>query len=68
MANSEFEEKVANYNESQRSAFHCVCEYAMTRHQHHMGEFESSPEPRKVFITGGAGTGKNYVINVIQCT
>ena len=65
MTDAEFEQRVPSLNDFQRGAFGCVAEYACARHQHHMGE-GPAPSPLRLFITGGAGTGKSHVISVIH--
>jgi len=65
MTDAEFEQKVASLDNSQRGAFAGVVQYTCARHQHHMGE-GVAPSPLRLFITGGACTGKSHVINVIR--
>ena len=53
-------------NESQRLAFQKVLNYTTARHEYQMHAVESPPEPLRLFITGGAGTGKSHVISVVH--
>ena len=64
--NDEFAEKVASLNESQRAAYRAVVEFTRLLHGYQMGTLDTLPRPLRLFITGGAGTGKSHVISVIR--
>ena len=55
----EFAEKVASLNESQRAAYQAVVEFTHLLHGYQMGTLDTPPRPLRLFITGGAGTGKS---------
>ena len=70
MTDVEYNNKVAGLNNSQREAFDRVVQYTHACHQYYMRERESLPEPLHVFITGGAGTGKEWsdmLCAVLEC-
>ena len=60
-----FTELVCNLNARQREAFDMVVQYTSSLHKFHLGQ-EAQPKPIRIFITGGAGMGKSYVIRVIR--
>ena len=67
MTDAEYHRKVDSLNESQRLAFQKVLNYTTARHEYQMHAVESPPpEPLRLFITGGAGTGKSHVISVVH--
>ena len=66
MTDAEYHQKVESLNESQRLAFQKVLNYTTARHEYQMHAVESPPEPLRLFITGGAGTGKSHVISVVS--
>ena len=41
-------------------------EFTHSLHGYRMGNLETPPQPLRLFITGGAGTGKSHVISVIR--
>ena len=66
MTDAEYRRKVDSLNESQRLAFQKVLNYTTARHEYQMHAVESPPEPLRLFITSGAGTGKSHVISVVH--
>ena len=66
MTDAEYRRKVDSLNESQRLAFQKLLNYTTARHEYQMHAVESPPEPLRLFITGGAGTGKSHVISVVH--
>uniref|UniRef100_A0A1X7V572 ATP-dependent DNA helicase n=1 Tax=Amphimedon queenslandica TaxID=400682 RepID=A0A1X7V572_AMPQE len=65
-SNSEFEATITSLNDSQRVPYEKVLEYSRAVHDFQMRTRESLPSPFRMFITGGAGTGKSHVISVIK--
>ena len=63
---TEFADKVASLNESQQVAYRVIMEFTCSLHNYQMGTAEALPQPLRLFITGGAGTGKSHVISVIR--
>ena len=66
LTDAEYHRKVDSLNESQSLAFQNVLNYTTARHGYHMHSVESPPEPLRLFITGGTGTGKSHVISVVH--
>ena len=66
MMDAQYHRKVDSLNESQRLAFQKVLNYTTARHEYQMYGVESPPEPLRLFITSGAGTGKSHVISVVH--
>ena len=48
-----------------RVPYEKIVEYTRAVLEYRMGNRESMPNPLRIFITGGAGTGKSHVISVI---
>ena len=65
-SDSDFESRIASLNDSQRVPYEKVLEYSRAEHEFRMRTRESMPSPFRMFITGGAGTGKSHVISVIK--
>ena len=65
-SDSEFEARIASLNDSQRVPYEKILEYSRGVHDFHMKIRESMRSPFRMFITGGAGTGKSHVISVIK--
>ena len=65
-SDSEFEARIASLNDSQRVPYEKILEYSRGVHDFQMKIRESMPSPFRMFITGGAGTGKSHVISVIK--
>ena len=63
---AEFEERVSSLNDSQRVAYQMIVDYTRSSHNYLMGTRNTPPENLRLFITGGAGTGKSHVISVIK--
>ena len=59
MTDAEYRRKVDSLNESQCLAFQKVLNYTAARHEYQMHAVQSPPEPLRLFITGGTGTGKS---------
>ena len=69
MSDCEYEGKVKSLNASQQEAFKLVVQYTRERVAHtqnpkHVG----APEPLRIFLTGGAGTGKSDTGACRACT
>ena len=56
---AEFEERVSSHNDSQRVAYQMIVDYTRSSYKYLMGTRNTSPESLRLFITGGAGTGKS---------
>ena len=63
---AEYEARVSSPNGSQRVPYEKIVEYTITVLEYRMGNRESMPNPLRIFITGGASTGKNHVISVVK--
>uniref|UniRef100_A0A1X7SHG0 ATP-dependent DNA helicase n=1 Tax=Amphimedon queenslandica TaxID=400682 RepID=A0A1X7SHG0_AMPQE len=64
-SDSDFEARIA-LNETQRVPYEKVLDNSRSVHDFQMRTRESMPSPFRMFITGGAGTGKSYEISVIK--
>ena len=62
----EYDARVSSLNESQRALYEKIVEYTRAVLEYRMGKRESMPNPLRIFIIGGAGTGKSHVISVIK--
>ena len=65
-SDSEFEVGIPSLNDSQRVPYENSLEYSRGVHDFQMKMRESMPSLFRMFITGGAGTGKSHVISVIK--
>ena len=67
MTDREYEGKVNSLNETQQKAFRLVVQYTRERVAHaQKPKHVSAPQPLRIFLTGGAGTGKSHFITVIR--
>uniref|UniRef100_A0A1X7US12 ATP-dependent DNA helicase n=1 Tax=Amphimedon queenslandica TaxID=400682 RepID=A0A1X7US12_AMPQE len=65
-SDSEFEASIASLDDSQKVPYEKVLEYSRAVHDFQMRTRQSMPSHFRMFITGGAGTGKSHVISVIK--
>ena len=62
--NETFYEMCSRLNEGQQDLFNYIMKWAM-RYQLNKENDEIEPDPFQIFLSGGAGVGKTYLVNVI---
>jgi hypothetical protein len=66
MSTSEYKMLISSLNREQQQSFLEVVRWNAQMHEYHMGRLSNPPAQLMLFISGGAGTGKSYLIRAIE--
>ncbi|XP_078677726.1 uncharacterized protein LOC144914113 [Branchiostoma floridae x Branchiostoma belcheri] len=66
LTDEKYQQLIQSLTPDQEDLFKHLKTYTKNVHAYEMGQHKTKPTPLRLFISGGAGTGKTHILNVIR--